>query len=544
MDSSVPQTCDRNPFWGTVAKGAQECPDAVALRIVAADGSEGRLTYAELRDGGLAAAAFLESLGVTRESIVLNAVANTETSVALSIAVGRLGAVWAPADQDLTLEQILRLFGVYEPAAAFLMDDKVDAVSALGHGVGIAQAKVLKMPLWRELLDSAVLELSIEGPIEDQAAAVMLLTSGTTGFPKSVVTPTSTLRKLAAYSAWFPPTGKPEAMVYFGSPAWISYSCMSLIAIDAKMEFVLGQGYRKELFFDVVVRHKPQFLFFWPEVVVDFVTLPAELQQSIASFAQMVEYAGARTPATALLKLIHALPNTAITQSYACSEILSISSLSEEDHAAARQDAGNERAVRRLQSAGKCAGQVRIVDDEGVQVPVGVVGSIQVVPPDPGFVFKGYHRNPAATAAKWTADGWFITGDLGRLDEDGYLYVDGRDSETIVLLSGDNVYPNEIESVIAELPGVVEVGVTKVVLGDSAISEVGAFVRVIEESKLTVGDVREQCCKRLGQTWSHPTHIFIQTEKLPRNKNGKCMKALLSERASALLQGDRRLGGA
>merc|ERR1712066_549985 len=191
-----------------------------------------------------------------------------------------------------------------------------------------------------------------------------------------------------------------------------------------------------------------------------------------------------------------------------------------------------------------CACPVRIVDEEGAPVPTGVVGSIQVLPADSGMLFKGYYRNPAATAAKWTADGWFVTGDLGRLDEDGYLYLDGRDSETIVLLSGDNVYPNEVESVIAELSGVVEVPAVKVVTGESAISEVGAVIRVIEDAALTEGDVKKQCQLRLGQVWSHPTHIFIQTEKLPRNRNGKCMKAALSERASASLRGSRRLGGA
>merc|ERR1712050_306199 len=103
------------------------------------------------------------------------------------------------------------------------------------------------------------------------------------------------------------------------------------------------------------------------------------------------------------------------------------------------------------------------------------------------------------TAAKWTGDGWFISGDLGRLDEDGYLYLDGRDSETIVLLSGDNVYPNEVESAIAELPDVIEVAVAKVVAGESAISEVGAFVRVTEEAQVTVQDVKEQCRRSLGQ---------------------------------------------
>merc|ERR1712050_427695 len=106
------------------------------------------------------------------------------------------------------------------------------------------------------------------------------------------------------------------------------------------------------------------------------------------------------------------------------------------------------------------------------------------------------------------------------------------------------VYPNEVESVIAELPGVVEVSVVKVVTDDRTISEVGAFVRVAGDAELGTSDVKDQCSKRLGQTWTHPTHIFIQTEKLPRNTNGKCMKSLLSSRASDALRGCAPVGGA
>jgi len=230
------------------------------------------------------------------------------------------------------------------------------------------------------------------------------------------------------------------------------------------------------------------------------------------------------------VKLIQALPKTSITQGYGASEALKLARLSPEDHAAVLRDPHNEVSLRRLQTAGKCLSDIRVVDDDDKPVPRDIIGRLQVYP-DPTHTFTEYYRNPEATAAKFTSDGWLILGDMGWLDEDGYLHVEGRDSETIVLLSGDNVYPNEIESVLAELPGVVEVAVTKVVAGEAAISEVGAFVRVQEGVSLTVDDVLQKCHKRLGQTWSHPTHIFIQTEKLPRNKNGKCLKAALSEEA-------------
>jgi acyl-coenzyme A synthetase/AMP-(fatty) acid ligase len=522
---------------------ADACPERTALRIVAADGREGGpVKYSELRDGALAAAAFLHDIGVVEGSIVMTAVANMEASVAVSLGVARLGAVWAPSDADLALEQTLRLVSIYEPVVAFLAKERVEAAAAYVQRTSLEGTRVLELPSWQALLVQAVgLRLPIEKPVEDEATAMMLLTSGTTGLPKSIMTTNFTLRSLLQWqclnnSPMETTMAEEDSIVYFGSPAWISYSLIFLKAVCSQSTLVLGQGYTKDLYFDTVLRHRPSFLFFWPEVVVDFVVLPEEHQRCIADFATGLLYAGARTPRSALLKLIQALPKTSITQAYGSSEAVKLASLTPEDHAAVLHKANDAVALRRLASAGKCIGKVRVVDEEDRPVPAGTTGRIQVLP-DPTSTFQAYYKNAQATAAKFTTDGWLIVGDLGRMDEDGYLYIEGRDSETIVLLSGDNVYPSEIESAIAELPGVVEVAVAKVVAGDEAISEVGAFVRIQAEADLSIQDVRDQFCKRLGQPWSHPTHIFIQTEKLPRNRNGKCLTSELTARASAILQG-------
>jgi len=539
--------CTKNPLWGCIDRAADALPEATALRVIAADGQESMpATFSVLRTAGAASAAYLHSLGVLQGSIVLTAIPNTGSSVALSIGMARLGAVWAPADQDFTVEQILRLFDIYDPIVAFLTADKVEAIAEQGQGGhDLGRAQILNVPSWEELLAHASLQLPAERPIQDSATATMVLTSGTTGMPKSVLTPVSALRRQAdgRSTEKFGEVSLPDSVVYFGSPAWVSYFFMFLQTASTGKALVLGQGYTNQLYFDAVIRHKPSFLFFWPEVVVDFITLSQEVQGQIAGFVKFLAYAGARTPASAVQRLVRGLPNTDIIQAYGSSEAGIIASLMPQDHAAAIQGTDDPRFLRRLESAGKCSGQVRIVGDEGNVLPVGVTGSIQLLS-SPAAAFAGYYKNPAATAAKWTSDGWFITGDLGRFDEDGYLYIDGRDSETIVVLAGDNVYPSEIESVLTELPGVMEVAVVKVEVGE-AVSEVGAFVRVEEGAALSVGDIKEQCNKRLGQVWTHPTHIFIQTEKLPRNTNGKCIKSVLTAQANVAVKGRvRSIGGA
>lgn len=532
-----------SPYWSFVQDAAERCPTRTALRIVATDGREGEaVTFAEMRDQGLLAASYLHFIGVGEGSIVATALPNTEVSVAISIGTARLGAVWAPADQDLSLEQTVRLLCVYGPVVAFLTSSRVAAAAELAQRMSLPAMKIMAPPSLEDLRSVEVPVVPTEQPVADESPALMVLTSGTTGLPKSVVTTSLQLRNIPKFDALQSlADAREECIVYFGSPAWVSYSLLFLTGACRGHTLVLGQGYTKDLYFSTVLRHKPSFLFFWPEVVVEFLTLPQEQQAQIASFAKALAYAGARTPQSALLKMIHALPKTSISQGYASSETFKVSLLSSEDHAAALHTPDSAVVLRRLRSAGRCVGSVRIADDKGKLLPAGVTGQIQVLP-DPRFTFTEYYKNPHATAAKFTSDGWLIMGDLGQMDEDGYLYVEGRDSETIVLLSGDNVYPNEVESVIAELQDVVEVAVVKVVVGDDAISEVGAFVRVQQGSKVTTQDVREQCQKRLGQAWSHPSHIFIQTEKLPRNKNGKCLASVLTSRASELLKA--RQGGA
>merc|ERR1719162_1520233 len=186
-------------------------------------------------------------------------------------------------------------------------------------------------------------------------------------------------------------------MIYFGSPAWVSYTMCFLKAMSSQATLILGQGYVRDTYFETVVRHRASYLFFWPEVVVDFVVLPAALQETLASFVRSLVYGGARTPRAALLKLVAALPDTAITQGYGSSEFLPISRLSPEDHAAARQEPTDEQALRRLESAGRCQGQVRIVDEVGAPLVEGATGSIQLHPAR-ACTFLGYYKNPAATA--------------------------------------------------------------------------------------------------------------------------------------------------
>jgi malonyl-CoA/methylmalonyl-CoA synthetase len=157
------------------------------------------------------------------------------------------------------------------------------------------------------------------------------------------------------------------------------------------------------------------------------------------------------------------------------------------------------------------------VRGEGVDLPCGQIGGIEVRGPN---VFKGYWRMPEKTREEFTADGWFKTGDVGQIDERGYI--------TIV---GYNVYPAEIEGYINDLPGVAESALVGVAHPD--FGEVGVAVVTLKPgASLTGEDVIAALKSRLAN-FKIPKRCFVVAE-LPRNTMGKVQKNLLREQHKTL----------
>ena len=168
--------------------------------------------------------------------------------------------------------------------------------------------------------------------------------------------------------------------------------------------------------------------------------------------------------------------------------------------------------------------ELKITDREtGKEVPQGEVGLIEVRGPN---VFKGYWQMPEKTAAELREDGFFLTGDLGRIDEDGYVSIVGRDKD-LIISGGYNIYPKEIELVLDEQPDVLESAVIGVKDADFGESVVGVLVPRpgAEIDRDAVMAALQGSLARFKQ----PRRLEILDE-LPRNTMGKVQKNLLRER--------------
>jgi acyl-CoA synthetase (AMP-forming)/AMP-acid ligase II len=172
--------------------------------------------------------------------------------------------------------------------------------------------------------------------------------------------------------------------------------------------------------------------------------------------------------------------------------------------------------------------EVRCVDDQGKEVPRGEAGEILVR----GYnVMKGYFEDAAETARAIDADGWLHTGDVGIMDERGYLRITDRIKD-MYIMGGFNVYPAEVENLLFQHEGVAQVAVVGV--PDERMGEVGmAFVVPLPDARLDAEGIIAWCREEMAN-YKVPRYVELVNE-LPTNASGKVLKFELRERASALL---------
>jgi crotonobetaine/carnitine-CoA ligase len=175
---------------------------------------------------------------------------------------------------------------------------------------------------------------------------------------------------------------------------------------------------------------------------------------------------------------------------------------------------------------------VRIFDDHDAEVAPGEPGEIVCRPCAPQVMFKGYHHNPAATVAHWR-NGWFHTGDLGRIDDNGFLFFVDRKKDAM-RRRGENISSFEVEQSVLKHPGVVDVAAHAV---PSEFGEDDVKIVVVCGRAVTPQELYEHCLERMPR-FAVPRYIEI-VDDLPRNAVGRVLKYVLRERGVTANTWDR-----
>ncbi|MGP0005090.1 MAG: class I adenylate-forming enzyme family protein [Acidimicrobiales bacterium] len=226
------------------------------------------------------------------------------------------------------------------------------------------------------------------------------------------------------------------------------------------------------------------------------------------SSVRTISYGGAPAPPELVRRIKQQFPSGNASNGYGLTETSSVTSMNSGDD-----------YVRKPMSCGPpvpvC--DVRVVGPDGVELPPGEAGELWIKGPN---VVKGYWNKPEATAASFS-DGWLHTGDVARLDDEGFIFIVDR-AKDMVIRGGENVYSAEVEAALFEHPAVADaavIGVPHEVLGE----EVGAVVVLRPDAEATADELRAHVAERIA-SFKVPTHIWFSSEPLPRNPAGKVLK--------------------
>lgn len=486
---------------GTIAE-----PSRTAIEL--ADGT--RVTYAEMRDLVERLASHLVRCGVVPGDRVAVQVEKSWQNLALYLACVRAGGVYLPLNTAYPLAELEYFIGDAQPSFVVAQPGTIEGIRELcakrGQGIAESLGPRGEGSLLQAVADGPILPVVDRGP--DDLAAI-LYTSGTTGRSKGAMLTHDNLlsnaRVLKDYWQFSERDVLLHALPIFHTHG-LFVACNVLLLSRGSMIFL------PKFDADEVVRLLPKATSMMA-VPTFYVRLLEHPRFTRALTQHMRLFTSGSAPLLAEThRAFFERTGHAILERYGMTET--------------NMNTSNPYDGDRIPGT---VGfplpgvELRVVDPESGRVlPHGHVGVLEVRGPN---VFKGYWRMPEKTQAEFRPDGFFITGDIGRIDERGYVHIVGR-AKDLVITGGYNVYPKEVETEIDSIAGVVEsavIGLPHPDLGE------GVTAVVVREkgSSLTEEDIINALSGRLAK-FKQPKRVFF-VEELPRNTMGKVQKNVLRE---------------
>ena len=473
-----------------------------------------RTTYSQLDHAANRVAQGLIAEGLKPGSRVAHLDKSSDLYFELLFGVAKANAVMVSVNWRLAPPEVLHIVNDAEAEILFVGEEFFPVVATIRDQLRTVR-KIVALsgdhPGWETFIRwrNCQADLDPHLPAKPSDTAVQFYTSGTTGLPKGAeLTNANFAYMFRVWStSWQMSPGTNTIvclpMFHIGGAGWGMVGLYAGAVNHVVREFVPAQ------ILEIIQQERIEVILLVPAMILFLIQAP-QIRETDLSSLKLIVYGAAPIPAE-LLKQAMAIFGCGFQQVYGLTETTgAVTLLPSMDH--------DPSDAKRLLSCGYAQKEVelRIVDENGNEMPVGEVGEIAIRSPQ---VMGGYWKLPEATARAFKS-GWFLSGDVGYLDEKGYLYIYDRVKDMIVS-GGENIYPAEVESALFGHPAVADVAVIGV--PDERWGEaVKAVVVKKANAHVTPGELIEWTRSKIAGYKLPKSIDFI--DALPRNPTGKILK--------------------
>ncbi|AZV42782.1 acyl-CoA synthetase [Peribacillus asahii] len=483
-----------------------------------------RLTYQELLKRASHLSRWLREQGIGRNDKVGCLFKNGIPFVELYFGTSLNGNVFVPVNFRLVASEIEYIVNNSDVKILFIEEEFIETIRPIIDKLPQLQMIVIVDTVEKELdFDAISYETIFKNPVgyqnieilNDEDAHVIIYTSGTTGRPKGAVLTHKNLYINGMNKLYH--NSSPKGTTHLVIPPLFHIAALSLLVQNCLTEgtIVLHREFEPVNILETIQSEKINSMFLVPAMWNFLFQVPNLLDYDLSSMKNC-SLGGAICPVEIKKRIMTVFKNANVYEAFGQTEMSpSTTYLYGEDSLRKNKTASVGKPSINV--------RIRIVDDEMNDVPVGEVGEIVYQGPT---VMKEYYKNIEATKEAFKG-GWFHSGDLVRMDEDGYIYVVDRKKDMIIS-GGENIYPKELEEVLYRHPDILEAAV--IGIPDSRWGEtVKAYIVLKPGKQLTKEQVIEFCKQHIA-SYKKPRIIeFI--DSLPRNAAGKVLKTVLRSNA-------------
>lgn len=488
-----------------------------------------RLTYGELWEQVRRLGNALRALGVRRGDRVGVLQTNSEQYVTAYYATAAIGAVFVPLNyraKPPELEYMIETAGIAVLLVGGrylgLIDELRPRLSSVRTFVTLDTPRA-DLPALQALIDAASEEFD-EEPIDDDDVSILMYTSGTTSLPKGVML---RFNDFTAYVVGNTDMadGTPRGTALLSAPLYhIAGATNIMTSLWTGRRLVLLPQFDPTAWLEAVQAEQVTHAFVVPTMMKQLIDHPEFARYDLSSL-QNLSYGGAAMPFPVIRRAIELFPSTTgFVNAFGQTETTStLTVLGPDDHRLDGTAEEVERNLKRLVSIGRPLPdvQVKVVDDDGNELPAGEVGELWVFTPR---TMKGYAGQDGQVSNP-ALEGWLPTRDMGWIDADGYIFLAGR-KDDMMIRGGENISPAEVEAVLYSHSAVEEAAVVGLPDEEWGQRVVAIVVRrpgvALEEAA-----VIEFCRQRLA-SFKKPERVHF-VDALPKNQMGKVLKKDLRE---------------